>query len=194
MSSQAPPPPAPPVERRPEVVAVHRSATHSFSKATVETIELVEGLGVRGDAHSGVTVKHRSRAMRNPAQPNLRQVHLIHTELFALLGEAGFDLAPGQLGENVTTRDLDLLALPVGTRLRLGPDAVITVTGLRNPCVQIERFRPGLLQQVLRTRDDGRVERLAGVMAVVSREGAVRPGDEIVVDLPPEPHHWLTQV
>ncbi|HJQ03971.1 MAG TPA: MOSC domain-containing protein [Nocardioides sp.] len=176
-----------------EVVAVHRHASHAFSKTSHDEIRLLEGLGVEGDAHLGVTVQHRSRVARDPSQPNLRQVHLIHGELLDDLAAAGFEVAPGQLGENVTTRGVDLLGLPVGTRLRLG-EAVVTVTGLRNPCVQIDRFAPGLLERLVRRGADGTVERLAGVMGIVSRGGVVAPGTAIGVDLPPEPHLPLTRV
>ncbi|ATG53451.1 MOSC domain-containing protein [Brachybacterium ginsengisoli] len=177
----------------PTVVSVHVSAEHGFSKPRADSIELLEGIGVRGDAHAGVTVKHRSRVARNPDQPNLRQVHLIHQELFAHLAEQGHEVAPGELGENITTAGVDLLALPVGTRLRIG-EAVVVVTGLRNPCQQIEDFRPGLLRSVLPRDDAGTVHRLTGVMGIVARGGTVRATDEISVDLPPEPHHPLTQV
>ncbi|MGL4178526.1 MAG: MOSC domain-containing protein [Dermatophilaceae bacterium] len=177
----------------PEVVAVHAGDTHAFSKTTVDGIRLVEGWGVEGDAHAGVTVKHRSRVAADPSQPNLRQVHLIHAELFDTLAAAGFEVRPGQLGENVTTRGVDLLGLPVGTRMTVG-DATVTVTGLRNPCRQINEFQPGLLKQLVRTGDDGVVERLAGVMAVVSRSGSVRQGDPIAVALPPGPPRPLTRV
>lgn len=175
------------------VVSVHRKSTHTFSKEVVDSIELIEGIGIAGDAHAGPTVKHRSRVAKDPSTPNLRQVHLIHRELFDLVAEAGFEVGPGQLGENITTADLDLLALPVGTRLRIG-DAVLTVTGLRNPCTQIDNFQPGLLKQVVRRRKDGSIERLAGVMSIVSRGGTVRPGATIEVELPPEPHFPLTRV
>ncbi|MFB7796759.1 MOSC domain-containing protein [Isoptericola sp. NPDC056134] len=175
------------------VVAVHASAVHGFSKPALDQVVLVEGVGVEGDAHAGVTVQHRSRVAADPSQPNLRQVHLIHGELFDRLAAAGHDVAPGDLGENVTTRGIDLLALPVGTRLTIG-DAVVTVTGLRNPCQQINDFQPGLLKQLLRRGADGEVERLAGVMGVVSRGGAVRPGDAVDVELPAPPHLPLTRV
>ncbi|WP_256837682.1 MOSC domain-containing protein [Ornithinimicrobium faecis] len=175
------------------VVAVHRSSTHSFSKPTVAEIELLEGLGVRGDAHSGTTVKHRSRVRADPDQPNLRQVHLLHAELFDHLATVGHQISPGDFGENITTRGIALLDLPVGTRLTIG-EAVITVTGLRNPCQQINDFQPGLLKHVLRTDDDGTVVRLTGVMGIVSRSGLVRADDGITVVLPPEPRHRLTRV
>lgn len=170
----------------PSVLAVHRSATHSFSKESVAEVELVEGLGVRGDAHAGATVKHRFLVRSDPARPNLRQVHLIHQELLDALADAGHVVLPGQLGENVTTVGLDLLALPTGARLHLG-GAVVEVTGLRNPCTQINRFQPGLLKLVLRKDAAGDVERLTGVMGVVVRGGVVRPGDPIIVELPPGP-------
>lgn len=175
------------------VVAVHSSAAHGFSKSTREAITLLEGLGVEGDAHCGATVQHRSRVAADPSQPNVRQVHLIHGELLDALRENGYTVAPGDLGENVTTRDIDLLGLPVGTRLRFG-DAVVTITGLRNPCQQINDFQSGLLKQVVRTDEEGRVIRLAGVMGIVSRGGRVAAGDAIDIELPPPPHFPLTRV
>ncbi len=175
------------------VLAVHRSGRHDFSKDTVGEIELEEGLGVVGDAHHGVSAQHRSIAMRNPGKPNLRQVHLIHAELLDDLAPDHV-VPPGALGENVTTRGIDLLGLPVGARLRLGDDAVVTVTGLRNPCVQIDRYSPGLLKRVVHTDDDGATVRLTGVMSIVSRPGIVRADDPIVVELPPGRHRRLTTV
>jgi len=175
------------------VTSVHRSRTHSFSKTSVPAIQLIEGIGVEGDAHSGVTVQHRSRVAADPSQPNLRQVHLIHAELFELLASVGHAVTPGQLGENITTTGIELLSLPVGNRLRVGT-AEISVTGLRNPCQQINDFQSGLLKQVLRKNASGAVERLAGVMAVVTRTGIVRAGDRITQLLPPEPHFPLTRV
>jgi MOSC domain-containing protein YiiM len=163
---------------------VHRDGSHRFSKQSVPEIRLVAGLGVEGDAHAGTTVQHLSRVRRDPTEPNLRQVHLIATELLDELVALGYDVHPGQLGENVTTTGVDLLGLPTGTLLRLGDEAVVEVTGLRNPCVQIDRFRPGVLREVLRTADDGTVVRRAGVMAVVRVGGTIRPGDLVTVDLP----------
>lgn len=177
----------------PRVVAVHSNASHTFSKLERESITLLEGLGVEGDAHCGATVQHRSRVAADPSQPNLRQVHLIHGELFDELREGGHGVVPGELGENITTQDVDLLALPVGARLRFG-DAVVTITGLRNPCQQINDFQSGLLKQVIKTDTDGQVIRLAGVMGIVSRGGPVAAGDTIDVDLPPRPHFPLTRV
>lgn len=158
-----------------------------------ESITLLEGLGVDGDAHCGATVQHRSRVAADPSQPNLRQVHLIHAELFDELRESGRGVEPGELGENITTRDVDLLALPVGARLHFG-DAVVTITGLRNPCQQINDFQSGLLKQVIKTGDEGQVVRLAGVMGIVSRGGPVAAGATIDVELPPTPHFPLTRV
>ncbi|CAM3609475.1 MOSC domain-containing protein [Occultella aeris] len=175
------------------VVSVHVSPTHTFSKSSTPAIELVEGVGVRGDAHAGATVKHRSRVAANPSQPNLRQVHLIHAELLEDLGGAGHQVAPGELGENITTAGIELLELPVGTRLHIA-DAVVIVTGLRNPCQQINDFQPGLLKKVLHKDDSGQVHKLAGVMGVVARSGTVRPGEAIAVELPPAPHFALTGV
>jgi MOSC domain-containing protein YiiM len=178
----------------PTVLAVANCATHDFSKHLRDEIRLLEGLGVEGDAHAGQTVKHRSRVRVDPTQPNLRQVHLIGTELHAVLARAGFGIGPADLGENITTQGLDLHALPVGTRLRLGASAMVELTGLRNPCGQIEAFRPGLLAQVLGRAEDGTLIRKAGVMGVVVTGGVVRPGDAISVSLPPPPHRALERV
>lgn len=166
------------------VLAVSQSATHSMSKRPALSIRLIAGLGVEGDAHAGVTVKHRSRVARDPTQPNLRQVHLIHAELHDELRAAGFALAPGQMGENITTRGIDLLSLPTGTRLHLGPDAVVEVTGLRNPCNQLNGLQPGLMNAVLDRDADGNLIRKAGVMGIVLVGGDVRPGDAIGVEMP----------
>lgn len=167
------------------VVAVSAARGHVFSKRPQLAIRLVAGLGVAGDAHSGATVRHRSRVARDPTAPNLRQVHLIGAELFAELAGRGFSVGPAELGENITTRDLALLALPSGTRLAIGAEAVIEVTGLRNPCVQLDRFHPGLMKAVLDRDPDGRLVRKAGVMAVVLRSGDVTAGDAILVERPP---------
>ncbi|MGW4808286.1 MOSC domain-containing protein [Kitasatospora sp. NPDC004272] len=176
------------------VVAVSSNGEYSFTKPNREGIRLLEGLGVEGDVHAGVTVKHRSRVAQDPSQPNLRQVHLMHAELFEELAEAGFTVEPGQLGENVTTRGVDLLGLPVGAVLRFGDAAEVEVTGLRNPCAQIDNFRHGLLKQVVGRDATGAVVRKAGIMGVVRSGGEVRPGDGITVTLPPEPHRPLDRV
>ena len=177
------------------VAAVAASRGHRFSKRTALAIRLVAGLGVAGDAHAGATVKHRSRVARDPTQPNLRQVHLIDSALFDDLAARGFPgIGPADLGENVTTRGIDLLALPAGTRLALGPQAVVEVTGLRNPCVQLDRFRPGLMRAVLGRAPDGRLVRKAGIMAIVIADGDVSAGDRIAATLPPEPHRALDVV
>jgi MOSC domain-containing protein YiiM len=165
----------------PVVAAVHRSSSHSFSKFAEDSIMLVEGLGVQGDAHLGETVKHRSRVARDPTQPNLRQVHLLHAELFDELMAAGFAVWPGDLGENITTRGIDLLGLSAGTRLHIG-QAAITVTGLRNPCSQLDRFQPGLMAAVLDRDAQGQLVRKAGVMGVVLAGGEVRVGATIRVE------------
>lgn len=173
------------------VAAVSSNGTYSFTKPNRESITLLAGLGVEGDVHAGVTVKHRSRVARDPSQPNLRQVHLMHEELFEEVREAGFEVAAGQLGENVTTRGIDLLGLPVGALLRLGDEAVVEVTGLRNPCLQIDNFRSGLLKQVVGRDADGSVRLRAGIMGVVVSGGVVRPGDPVKVELPEGPHRPL---
>lgn len=177
-----------------QVVAVSSSPTHSFSKPALAAIRLLAGLGVEGDAHLGTTVQHLSRLRRDPDAPNLRQVHLIHAELHDELAAAGHTVGPGQLGENVTTRGVDLLGLPAGTRLRLGAEAVVEVTGLRNPCHQIDDFQPGVLKQVVGRDADGEIVRKAGVMAIVLVGGEVRPGDAIAVEPPPEPYRPLAPV
>ncbi|MGP3981680.1 MOSC domain-containing protein [Streptomyces sp. KR80] len=176
------------------VTAVSRSSEHEFGKRNHDSIRLLAGLGVEGDAHLGATVQHRSRVAQDPSQPNLRQVHLIQEELFAEVAQAGFEVGPGQLGENVTTADIDLLGLPTGTLLRLGAQAVVEVTGLRNPCLQIDLFQDGLLKQVLGRDEDGRVVRKSGIMGIVVSGGEVRPGDTIEVELPTGPHRSLQRV
>jgi MOSC domain-containing protein YiiM len=177
-----------------EVRAVCRAAGHDFSKPVVERITLLEGLGVERDAHAGVTVQHRSRVRRDPTQPNLRQVHLVHTELFDELAERGHRVGPGQMGENVTTTGIDLLALPEGTRLHLGDSAVVRVTGLRNPCVQLNGLSDGLMKELVHTGPYGELVRKAGVMAVVERGGDVRAGDSVAVELPDGEHRPLQKV
>ncbi len=170
------------------IIALARDGAHNFSKPAAEGVELVAGLGVQGDAHAGATVKHRSRVAKDPSQPNLRQVHLIHAELFEELAGKGFAVSPGQLGENITTRNIDLLGLAVGTRLRLGADAVIEVTGLRNPCYQINGIAPGLMDAVLDRVADGSLIRKCGIMAIVIASGVVSVGDEIALDFAPAQH------
>ena len=176
------------------VEAVSRSATHSFSKPSEPSIELLEGLGVAGDAHLGVTVQHRSRVAADPTQPNLRQVHLIHGELHDELGAAGFRVRAGDMGENITTRGIDLLGLPRGTRLHIGEQAVVEVTGLRNPCGQLDQFQDGLLSAVLDRDAQGKLVRKAGIMGVVLAGGVIHPGDSIRAELPPPPHEALDRV
>ncbi|ROS75678.1 MOSC domain-containing protein YiiM [Curtobacterium sp. PhB130] len=171
-------------EDQPHVVAVSTDGTHRFSKPVVDHVVLIEGWGIDGDAHAGTTVQHRSRVARDPSQPNLRQVHLLHAELFDEVADAGFDVAPGQMGENITTRGIDLLGLPTGALLHIGADACVRVTGLRNPCQQINGFEPGLLRAVLGRAQDGSVERKGGVMGVVVAGGTVRAGDTVRVELP----------
>jgi hypothetical protein len=169
----------------PIVVAVGRSASHNFRKPLQLSVRLTAGQGVDGDAHRGTTVKHRSRVARDPTQPNLRQVHLIHAELHEELRALGFDVAPGDMGENITTRHIDLLALPTGARLHVGASAVIEVTGLRNPCVQLDKFQQGLMAATLGRDAEGNLVRKAGVMAIVLESGDVRAGDQIRIALPP---------
>jgi len=176
------------------VTAVSLRRGHHFSKTNAMSIRLLKGLGVDGDAHMGKTVKHRARVAKDPNQPNLRQVHLLHAELFDELAPKSFIVRPGDMGENVTTRGVDLLGLPTGTRLHLGDSAVVEVTGLRNPCIQIDRFQKGLMAATLDKDADGKLVRKAGVMSVVLADGDVRPGDPVRVELPEGPHRPLQPV
>jgi MOSC domain-containing protein YiiM len=176
------------------VTAVSRSAKHTLVKSNQHSIRLSAGLGVDGDAHYGATVKHRSRVARDPSQPNLRQVHLIHAELHEELRATGFAVSAGQMGENITTQGVDLLGLPAGARLCLGGTAVVEVTGLRNPCAQLDRIQPRLMAATLGRDEHGNLVRKAGIMGVVIADGEVRPGDAIRVELPPRPHRPLAPV
>ena len=176
------------------VIAVSSRIGHHFSKTPSLSIRLLKGLGVAGDAHLGETVKHRSRVRKDPTQPNLRQVHLMHTELFDELRAKGFAVQPADLGENVTTSGIDLLALPSGTWLHLGASAVVEITGLRNPCIQIDNFQQGLMAATLDKDANGNLVRKAGIMSIVISEGDVRPGDAIHVEMPAEPHRPLQPV
>jgi MOSC domain-containing protein YiiM len=169
------------------VEAVSATGSHAMSKQNRLAIRLLEGLGVDGDAHMGTTVKHRSRVRRDPTQPNLRQVHLIPAELHDELRHRGFAVTAGQMGENITTSGIDLLELPAGTHLALGDEAVVQLTGLRNPCVQLDGIQPGLMAAVLSRDESGNIVRRAGVMGVVLAGGEVRPGDQIRVELPAAP-------
>lgn len=178
----------------PRVLSVARSATHSFSKSVESEIRLLDGLGVEGDAHMGETVKHRSRVAQDPTQPNLRQVHLVHAELLDELRASGFAVGPGTIGENITTREIDLLGLPRGALLHIGSEAVVEVTGLRNPCIQLDRYQIGLTAATLDRDGDGNLVRKAGVMGVVRAGGAVRAGDTIRIVLPAGPHLRLERV
>jgi len=178
----------------PTIIAVSRCEFHSFSKHNQEAIQLIAGLGVEGDAHSGKTVKHRFLVKKDASRPNIRQIHLIHAELFDELEYKGFSVKPGELGENITTRGIDLLGLPTGTILSIGSEVVIEVTALRNPCKQIDEFQQGLLKEVLYKDEDGNIVRATGVMGIILKGGTVQPGDSIVAKLPPEPYHKLEYV
>ena len=176
------------------VTSVSLRAGHDFTKTPAEMIRLLAGLGVEGDAHSGRTVQHLYHLRKDPTRPNLCQVHLIHAELFDELRGKGFAVSAGELGENVTTSGIDLLALPTGTRLRLGASAMVEVTGLRNPCVKIDQFQKGLMAATLDRDADGNLIRKAGIMSIVIADGEVRPNDAISVELPPLPHRPLQPV
>jgi MOSC domain-containing protein YiiM len=177
-----------------KVESVFKSNTHTMGKFQQPGIQLLEGLGVEGDAHMGVTVKHRSRVAADPTQPNLRQVHLIHAELHDELNARGFKIDAGQMGENITTRGIDLLGLPKGTKMFLGETAILEITGLRNPCTQLDGLQEGLMNAVLDRDEAGNLIRKAGIMGVVLAGGIVKPGDEIRVELPPEPFERLERV
>jgi MOSC domain-containing protein YiiM len=176
------------------VTAVNVSAVHGFSKVPALEVRLLDGLGVEGDAHCGMTVRHRFARRKNAEKPNLRQVHLIHAELFDELARVGHPVRPGDLGENVTTTGVDLLGVPTGAVLRLGADAEVEVTGLRTPCRLIDGFRPGLMQHMWYVDAHGRQARRAGVMGVVRHGGLVRAGDPVTVVLPAGPHRPLAAV
>lgn len=176
------------------VIAVSRSEKHNFSKENTESINLIQDFGVEGDAHAGKTVKHLFLAKKDPARRNIRQVHLIQMDLLEELNTKGFAVSPGQLGENITTQGIDLLSLPVGSRLHIGEEAVIELTALRNPCVQIENFQKGMLKEVISKDDQGKIVRRVGVMAVVTAGGRVNPDDEITVELPDLPHRNLEYI
>jgi len=176
------------------VEAVSHRGTHSFSKQPRMWIRLLAGLGVEGDAHLGASVQHRSRVARDPTQPNLRQVHLLHQELLDELETRGFVIGPGDIGENILTCGLDLLGMPTDTILRIGAAAELCVTGLRNPCLQLDRFKPGLKAATLDRDEAGNLIRKAGIMAVVLVSGEVRPNDPIQVLMPPAPHRRLIPV
>ena len=177
-----------------KVESVFKSDTHTMSKYPQPSIQLLERLGVEGDAHMGVTVKHRSRVAADPTQPNLRQVHLIHSELHDELQASGFKIEAGQMGENISTRGIELLSLPKGTKMFLGETAMLEITGLRNPCTQLDGLQDGLMNAVLDRDEAGNLIRKAGIMGVVLAGGEVKPGDEIRVELPPFPHEKLERV
>lgn len=176
------------------VKSVSKSETHTFSKMSFNSITLIKGLGVKGDAHMGATVKHRSRVAKDPSQPNLRQVHLIHSELFDELEKKGFSVKDGQMGENITTAGIDLLSLPKDTFLFIGATSKIKITGLRNPCKQIDSIKEGLMKAVLDEDDQGNLIRKAGIMGIVIEGGEINTGDKIIIELPPKPHIKLERV
>ena len=176
------------------IQSVASDGTHRFSKQPAESLTLIAGMGVAGDAHAGVTVKHRSRVARDPSQPNLRQLHLLHAEIFEELAPHGFTLKPGDIGENVTTRGIDLLGLGTGTRLCLGREAIVEITGLRNPCAQLDHFQPGLMAAMLGRDAGGGLIRKSGVMAIVLQGGVLRAGDPIIILPPAGPHRALQPV
>jgi MOSC domain-containing protein YiiM len=176
------------------VKSISKSGTHTFSKFNCDSITLLKGLGVEGDAHMGKNVKHRSRVAKDPSQPNLRQIHLIHSELFDELREKGFTIRDGEIGENITTMGIDLLNLPKGALLNIGKTAKIEVTGLRNPCKQLDLLQAGLMKAVLDRDKNGNLVRKAGIMGIVLEGGEIRSGDEISVELPPQPYVKLERV
>lgn len=176
------------------VIALAYDALHRVSKRPTERVRLIAGLGVEGDAHAGLTMQHRSRWVKQRTVANVRQVHLIHAELFDALQHQGFDIVPAQIGENVTTRGINLLGLSTGTRLRLGEEAVIEITGLRNPCAKLDGIASGLMQAVLEKGPGKRLIRKAGVMATVVASGEVRVGDGIRIVHAPAPHCPLNPV
>ena len=176
------------------VKAVSCDAGHNFSKPVCNSIKVVSGLGVEGDAHFGKLVQHLYRNKQDPSVPNLRQIHLIHSELHEELHGKGFDILSGDMGENITTQGIDLLGLPLGTVLTIGDEAAIEITGLRNPCYQLNDFRDGLMKACLDKAGDGSVIFKSGIMGVIVKDGTIRPGDPIRVELPDEPYTPLDLV
>lgn len=177
-----------------KVIAVSRSEKHIFSKENTESINLIYDFGVEGDAHAGKTVKHTYLAKKDPARKNIRQIHLIQTELLSELRSKGFSVCPGQLGENITTQGIDLLNLPTGSKLHIGKEAVVELTALRNPCIQIENFQKGMLKEVVGRDPQGKLIRKAGVMGIVTIGGYVKPNDIINIELPDLPHSNLEYI
>jgi MOSC domain-containing protein YiiM len=178
------------------VIAVAAAATHQLSKPIVDEIRLVKDLGVEGDAHLGATTQHQMQARSDSTRPNLRQVHLLQSELFSELAQKGHVVGPATLGENITTAGVDLISLPRGTLLllRIGSDAVLQLTGLRNPCGQLDAFQPGLARAMLGKDEGGELIRKARVMSVVISGGTIRTGDEIAIELPLQPFEKLCPV
>lgn len=177
-----------------KVIAVSKSKKHTFSKLNTDYINLIEGIGVEGDAHAGKTIKHIFLAKKDASKPNIRQVHLIQAELFNELNEQGFSVGPGELGENITTQGVDLLHLPVGSKLHIGKTAVVELTALRNPCIQINDFQKGLLKAVVSRDENGNLIRKVGVMGIVLAGGIVKQNDDIKTQLPEEPHKPLEYI
>jgi len=178
----------------PKIIALSKSEKYTFHKYNCEQIELHKGLGVEGDIHMGKTVKHRSRVAHDPSQPNLRQVHLIHSELLEELKEKGFTVKPGELGENITTAGINLLGLSKGTVLEIGETAKIEITGLRNPCKQLNTFQSGLMKAVIDKDEEGNLIRKSGIMGIVLEGGVVNVNDEIVMRIPAGNHIPLEKV
>lgn len=183
-----------PNQAKASVLAVARDAGHNFSKPVCDSINVVTGLGVEGDAHYGKLIQHLYRIKKDPNDPNLRQIHLIHRELHEELRAKGFDIAPGDMGENVTTQGIDLLGLPRGTVLKFGEEAAVEITGLRNPCYQLNDFREGLMKACLDKAEDGSVIFKSGIMGIILKDGTIKPGDQIRVELPDGPHTPLDLV
>ena len=177
----------------PTVIAVASDKKHNIVKPIRESITLIAEWGIEGDAHAGKTVQHRYDKRRNPDAPNLRQVHLMHAELLDRLAELGMTVQPGQMGENITTRGIDLLNLPRGTQLKIG-EALIEITGLRNPCKYLNQIAPGLMKACVAKHDDGALFPQSGVMGIIRSGGDIRAGDTIQIVTPPEPHDRLKPV
>lgn len=179
----------------PRVVAVSLSAKHGFSKVPQAAIRLIAGEGVEGDVHRGERTQHLYRMRQDPTQPNLCQVHLLSSEKLEELRAKEFAVRPGDLGENILTEGLDLLNLPLATLLRVGEDALLQVTGLRTPCLKIDKYQRGLQQHMWGERDElGRRTRRAGIMTIVLHGGLVRSSYPIAIEVPPEPHLPLPPV
>jgi len=165
------------------VLSVSMSSSHGFSKRPTDYIYLLSGCGVQGDVHcSGAASSN-----------NKRQVHLIASELLTELARKdskgrAYIISPGALGENITTKGIDLVGLNEGTRLHFGDGddhAIVRITGLRNPKKRLDEWPKGLLDRCAMKNKKGEITgRKIGVMGIVEEDGFVQPGHMVYVEKP----------